>query len=40
MPVRKCANDIYNCPGFDLLSGAAHHWIAALFGEAADLGHD
>jgi hypothetical protein len=26
--------------GFDLLSGAAHHWRAALFGKAADLGHD
>jgi len=32
MPVQKYANDIYNCQGFDLLSGAAHHWAAALFG--------
>jgi len=30
MPVQKYAN--YNCQGFDLLSGAAHHWAAALFG--------
>jgi hypothetical protein len=31
-PVRKCVHDIYNWQGFDLLSGAAHHCAAALFG--------
>jgi hypothetical protein len=30
--VQKCANDIYNWEGFDLLFGAAHHYIAALVG--------
>jgi hypothetical protein len=37
--VRKCLNDIFS-GGFDVATGAAHHYLAAPFGYAADLGHD